>query len=209
MVGGGRCTRGKGGHRWSSGASWDVYTNLILLTCDCRDRMRTVPPGVQPRVTLHPNTCLFTPTWPRAGDFSLSRHSRVCVCMIRIVNEVNTHLTSLQLSLVHSHGSLCCYIMQNDWLQLLHHSSPPAWCIYFPLDVCWWPGGHQEQGNAQRNIKVHKLYPREDKLPAQNMHWIGLECGHVTSGQDINLFNRWNNSFGILFYFGFVFLALI
>lgn len=44
-----------------------------------KDRQRTVLPCVQPRITSHPNTCLFTLAWPQAGDFRLSRRSHESV----------------------------------------------------------------------------------------------------------------------------------
>lgn len=87
-----------------------------------------------------------------------TEHTQPCARVIRIVNEVNSsaHLTSLQLSLVQCNGTLCCYIMQNDWLQLLHQSTRDMQDWYFFLFFCqpdvvpWaiWPGGHQKQGNA-------------------------------------------------------------
>lgn len=154
----------------ASCASWDTHWALVLLTCNCgvlETRQRTAPPVFNPRVTSHPNTCLFSAVVSASGCRLQTEQTRPCECVIRIVNEVNSsaHLTSLQLSLVQHHGTLRCYIMGNDWLQILHQSTGDlkGWCFFFfmlifLLDLCLcWGQFYDQAGSIE--YKKTKIYP--------------------------------------------------
>lgn len=103
-----------------------------------------------------------------------TEQTRPCECVIRIVNEVNSsaHLTSLQLRLVQHHGTLRCYIMGNDWLQILHQSTRERkdWCFFLfmlilLLDLCLcWGQFYDQAGGIE--CKQTKIYPWKIKDPA-------------------------------------------
>lgn len=111
----------------------------------------------------------------RRGLRLQTEQTRPCECVIRIVNEVNSsaHLTSLQLSLVQHHGTLRCYIMGNDWLQILHQSTRERkdWCFFLfmlillLLDLCLcWGQFYDQAGGIE--CKQTKIYPWKIKDPA-------------------------------------------
>lgn len=108
----------------------------------------------------------------RRGLRLQTEQTRPCECVIRIVNEVNSsaHLTSLQLRLVQHHGTLRCYIMGNDWLQILHQSTRERkdWCFSsLCLFFCCWIYVCAEGSFMTRRYRVQtKIYPWKIKDPA-------------------------------------------